>query len=106
MSRVVHWQQNHSIARYPTHILRQLVLPPGAEVAILHLQILSDSDRFANLVQWFSVAAGLCGVSLIAKELRAVQHVVYVVHGFLDIDVNDPLHDRARDISSLRERNV
>ena len=71
MSRVVHWQQNHSIAHYPTHILRQIVLPPGAELAILHLQILSESDRFANLVQWLSVAAGLCGVSLIAKELGA-----------------------------------
>ena len=71
MSRVVHWQQNHSIAHYPTHILRQIVLPPGAELAILHLQVLSGGDRFANLVQWFSVAAGLCGVSLIAKELGA-----------------------------------
>jgi hypothetical protein len=71
MSRVVHWEQNHSISHYPTHILRQLVLPPGAELAILHLQILSGGDRFANLVQWFSVAAGLCGVSLIAEELGA-----------------------------------
>jgi hypothetical protein len=71
MARVVHWQQNHSIAHYPTHILRQLVLPPWAELAILHFQILSGGDRFANLVQWFSVAGGLVGVSLIAEELGA-----------------------------------
>jgi hypothetical protein len=71
MSRVVHWQQNHSVAHYPTHILRQLVLPPWAELAILHLQVLSGGDRLANLIQWFSVAGGLVGVSLIAKELGA-----------------------------------
>jgi hypothetical protein len=71
MARVVHWQQNHSIAHYPTGILRQLVLPPWAEVAILHFQVLSGGDRFANLVQWFSVAGGLVGVSLIGEELGA-----------------------------------
>jgi len=71
MSRVVHWQQDHSIAHYPTHILRQLVLPPWAELAILHFQVLTGGDRFANLVQWFSVAGGLVGVSLIAEELGA-----------------------------------
>jgi len=71
MSRVVHWQQDHSIAHYPTNILRQLVLPPWAELAILHFQVLTGGDRFANLVQWFSVAGGLVGVSLIAEELGA-----------------------------------
>jgi hypothetical protein len=71
MARVVHWEQNHSIAHYPTQILRQLVLPPWAELAILHLQVLSGGDRFANFVQWSSVVGGLFGVSLIAKELGA-----------------------------------
>jgi hypothetical protein len=71
LSRVVHWQQDHSIAHYPTQILRQLVLPPWAELAILHLQVLSGGDRFANFVQWFGVVGGLVGVSLIAKEFGA-----------------------------------
>jgi hypothetical protein len=71
MARVVHWEQNHSVAHYPTQILRQLVLPPWAEFVILHLQVLSGGDRFANFVQWFSVVGGLFGVSLIAEELGA-----------------------------------
>jgi hypothetical protein len=71
MSRVVHWIQNASVAHYPTYNLPQLFHPPFAEFGIAHLQILSNSDRFANLVQWFSAIGSAIGVSLIAKELNA-----------------------------------
>ena len=71
MSRVVHWIQNRSVAHYPTYNLPQLFHPPFAEFAIMHLQILSGSDRFANLVQWFSSIGSIIGVSLIAQELNA-----------------------------------
>ena len=69
MSRVVHWIQNHSVAHYPTHIERQLTFTPWAEFAITHFQILSFSDRFANLIQWFSMLGSIIGVSMIAKIL-------------------------------------
>lgn len=71
MSRVVHWIQNRSVTNYPTHILRQLHQNPWAEFAILHFQILSGSDRFANLIQWFSMIGTTLGVSLLAKQLGA-----------------------------------
>lgn len=71
MSRVVHWIQNRSIAHYPTHITRQLHQSPWTEYAILHFQILSGSDRFANLIQWFSMVGATLGVSLIAKQMGA-----------------------------------
>ena len=71
MSRVVHWIQNRSVAHYPTHTLRQLFTSPWAEFAATHFQLLSYSDRFANLVQWFSMVGSLIGVSLIARELKA-----------------------------------
>ncbi len=71
MARVMHWIQNQSVAHYPTHILRQLYQPPWAEYAIMHFQILSGGDYFANCVQWFSMIGSLVGVSLIAKELGA-----------------------------------
>lgn len=71
LSRVMHWIQNRSVAYYPTHILRQLYQRPWAEYAILHLQLLSGGDRFANLVQWFSMAGSVVGVSLIARRLGA-----------------------------------
>lgn len=71
MSRVVHWIQDRNVAFYPTPILRQLHQNPWAEFAIMHLQILSGSDRFANLVQWFSMVGSAIGVSLIAKLFGA-----------------------------------
>lgn len=71
MSRVVHWAQNHSVAHYATHEIRQLIFPPWAEFAITHFQILSEGDRFANLVQWFSLVGSLVGVSLLAEHLGA-----------------------------------
>jgi hypothetical protein len=69
MPRVVHWIQNRSVAHYPTYDSAQLVHPPFAEFAIMHLQILSGSDRFANLIQWASMVGSILGVSLIAKQL-------------------------------------
>jgi hypothetical protein len=71
MSRVAHWVQNGNVNHYPTHILRQLYLGPGAEFIILHFQILSSGDRFANLVQWLSMVGCIGGVSLLAQQLGA-----------------------------------
>lgn len=71
LPRVMHWLQNHSVANYPTHNTRQLFLGPWAEFAISHFQLLSNGDRFANLVQWFSMVGSALGVSLIAHQLGA-----------------------------------
>jgi hypothetical protein len=71
MARVVFWMDHNSVAYFPTNTLRQLYQPPLAEYIILHLQVLSGTDRFANLVQWFSMVGSLVGVSLIAKQLGA-----------------------------------
>ena len=71
MPRVVYWIQDQSVAFYPTNIIRQLHQPPWAEYAILHLQLLSGGDYFANSVQWFSMLASLIGVSLITQQLGA-----------------------------------
>ena len=71
MSRVAHWVQNQSIDFYPTYILRQLHQAPWSEFAISHFQILSGSDRYANLIQWFSMIGCIICVSLISKQLGA-----------------------------------
>ncbi len=71
MARVAHWVQNGSVEYYPTHILRQLHMPPMAEYAVLHFQIASGGDRFANCVQWLAMLGCLVGVSLIAAEFGA-----------------------------------
>ncbi|MEH2069344.1 MAG: hypothetical protein V7K47_14475 [Nostoc sp.] len=70
MSRVAHWIQNHSVAHYPTSYTPQLYQNPWSEFVILHLQILSGADYFANLVQWLSMIGCMIAVSLIAKQLR------------------------------------
>lgn len=71
MGRVVHWIQNRNVYNYPTGILRQLYLTPWAEFAIANLQILSGGDRFANLVQWFSLVGSIVGVTLLARAIGA-----------------------------------
>ena len=70
MTRIVMWMQQGSLAHYPTSDIVQLYSPPLSEWNILHFQILSDGDRFANTVHWFALTG--CGVSasLIAKELK------------------------------------
>lgn len=69
MSRVMHWIQNGNVAFIPTHILRQNHQNPGSETIILHLQLLAGGDRFANMVQWMSMAGCVVGSSLIARLL-------------------------------------
>lgn len=71
MARVAHWQQNQSIAHYPTAIPRQNYQLPFAEYAILHLQILVGNDWLANMVQFVALLGSLTAVSLIAQRLGA-----------------------------------
>jgi hypothetical protein len=69
MSRVMHWQVNGHVDHYPSNIVRQLYMPPLPEYAILHFQVLSGGDRFANLVQWLCAAASLAGAAGVARRL-------------------------------------
>ncbi len=69
LPRVAHWAFNGTVANYPTHTLRQLVIQPYSAYAILQTYILSGSDYFANLVQWTSMVASLAGVSVITGIL-------------------------------------
>lgn len=68
MGRVPHWIQNRSVEHYPTNIKTQIYYPPFAEWVILHFQVLSGSDRFANFVQWFSMFGSAVAASMIARS--------------------------------------
>ncbi|MFO8166211.1 MAG: glycosyltransferase family 39 protein [Desulfatiglandales bacterium] len=70
MARVSEWIQHQNVRFYPTSIPRQNHAMPLAEYAILHLQLLSKSDQFANLVQWLSFLISILVASLVAKELN------------------------------------
>ena len=69
MSRVMHWIQNKNVDYYPTLITRQLSSPDLAEFQILHFQILTQNDYFAQSVQWSGMIGSLVVVSLIIKQL-------------------------------------
>ena len=69
MARAAEWIQHQNIDFYPTSIDRQNYQMPLAEFAIMHLQLLSGSDRFANSIQWLSFFMSIILVSLIVKEM-------------------------------------
>ncbi|MFH0911093.1 MAG: glycosyltransferase family 39 protein [Planctomycetota bacterium] len=74
MTRVQYWEQNAGlrfISGYFGYVFRQNEMQPLAEYAILHLQILSGGDRFANLVQWVSYIGCLLAASRIVRHLGA-----------------------------------
>ena len=74
MARVANWIQQESVKFYPTSIPRQNYSMPLAEYGILHLQLLSRSDRLANLIQWSSFLFSIILSSLLAKEFDLSQH--------------------------------
>ena len=69
MARVAHWISNRNISFYPTAIPRQNFQMPLAEFAIMHLQLLTGADWYANLVQWVSFLVLVCLSPLTAVEL-------------------------------------
>ncbi len=67
MPRVMHWIQDKNIYPYPTHIYRQVLTSPLSEYVILNLQVLSGSDTFANLFQYFAFVGIVFVVSLMTQ---------------------------------------
>jgi hypothetical protein len=70
LSRVMHWQQNQSVAPYVTNIERQVQSQPFAEYEIANLQILLKNDRYDNFVQLFAFFVCFVGITNITKKLR------------------------------------
>lgn len=71
MSRVLHWIQNRSLDPYPTHIMRQIYMPPWSGLAIVQLQLLAGSDALANTVQWAAMLGSVLAVAWFARLLGA-----------------------------------
>jgi hypothetical protein len=69
LARVATWIQQGSISFFPTSIARQNYSMPLAEYVILHTQLLSMGDRFANMAQWSGYIANIVLSSLLAREL-------------------------------------
>lgn len=69
LHRVIAWLHFGNLDFYPTPYLQQLYLNVFAEYVVLNVYLVTGSDQFANLVQFFAGMGCLAGVSLLAKEL-------------------------------------
>jgi hypothetical protein len=75
LARVAGWMQRSSVEPYATSTIRQTFMPPWAEYAILHFQLLAGgSDRLASLIQWLAFAGCLIVGSGIAGQLGGTGH--------------------------------
>jgi 4-amino-4-deoxy-L-arabinose transferase-like glycosyltransferase len=71
MPRVLFWVSNHTLRPFPTPDYTQVLLGNAAELITLNSYLLSGSDRFANLVEFFSLAGSAIAVTLIAARFGA-----------------------------------
>ena len=82
MARIAHWIQNEGVDFFLTNNYRQNAYSPFNEFIILNLQLLSNSDLFANLSQWFSLIICVTATTLITKEF-GLNKYFQIVSGFL-----------------------
>ncbi len=78
MARVANWINNKSVSFYPTAITRQNYQMPLAEYAIMHIQIITGGDLYANLVQWLNFFVLICLGPLVASELGLSSKQQYI----------------------------
>lgn len=71
LPRITHWIQDASVSHYPTHVLRQLTLGPGAEQLAAQIELLGGSDRGINFLQTFAWIGAAIAASLLAQDLGA-----------------------------------
>lgn len=69
LARVMHWQQNRSLAPYATPIERQILMPPFTEEIFLQLTELTGSSQADNYVQFGAYLVCLVGGSLLTYRL-------------------------------------
>jgi hypothetical protein len=84
MPRIMHWEQQRSVAFYPTGAVMQVRGAPFNAYAIAHPLLVAGSDRFANLVQWYAmllsvVAASLAAAAMGGDRLRQIAAAVITV---------------------------
>lgn len=82
MPRVMHWIQNKSVAFYATNVTRQITNPPLSEYVIMHVMLLTGSDKFVCMVQGVSyvLSAGL--IYVIAGKMKMGKQYAYLAAFF------------------------
>jgi hypothetical protein len=73
LPRIEHWIQDGSLEHYPSGIERQNALAPLAEILILHVRLLSGSDKLDLLIQWVSMFCSIFAVYRITRQLGGAE---------------------------------
>ena len=69
LPRLIMWMNNRNVGFFPTPNYTQLIYGGWAEYAMMHSYLLWGTDRFVNMVEFFSFAGSVICVSYIAKLL-------------------------------------
>ncbi len=69
---IMHWLQQRNTGNYPTNIPRQVEYPPGAEMIVAQLMLLTGNDLPANLPQWWALLTTALLAGFLAQELPAM----------------------------------
>lgn len=69
LPRVMQWQQQRSVVHFPTHYLAQIEFAPLHEFNMLHLLVLSGSDRILALPQALAFAVVAAAAAEICRLL-------------------------------------
>ncbi|CAG5007683.1 hypothetical protein DYBT9275_04103 [Dyadobacter sp. CECT 9275] len=67
LSRLGYWIQNGNVEHYASHIERSISFSPFSEYVHLHTFLLSDSERYFQILQWVCLAGILVQVSLLVE---------------------------------------
>lgn len=71
LARVAHWEQQSSVAHFATHYTAQIELAPLHEFNMLHMHLLTGSDRLDGYVQLFAFVMCVLGAAEVARLLGA-----------------------------------
>lgn len=70
MARIPFWIYNKNVDFFPTLVGMQLYYNPLAEYQILQTELLTNSIRFANYIQWLAMVGSCTTVSLIVQKMN------------------------------------
>lgn len=78
MPRVMHWIQNKSVDFYATSEVRQITSPPLAEYMIMHVMLLSGSDKFVCMVHGMSYVLSAGFIYFISIKMKVEKRYAYL----------------------------
>lgn len=88
--RIVFWIQNQNVEIFPTQMVQALYHNVGSEYLLIHVFLLTGSDKFLNLVQYSSMIGSVLGITLICKHLglsRPIQTLSAIIVATLPIGI-------------------